>query len=376
MKLNYESLKKRYDKHDFKNNNKSYYYWGLGLSYFGNVLSIFFAYFFMFPFLKNMLDVHVGTAISSVISFIISIVLLAAFEAIKRKSLLNISKIYFINNKKLLKKDLAEFGLACLLIILTFYYSSNGFVKMVDSRDAVNVEIDKTVALNIDSLKNVEYNKISYYETNIQKLESTNNELRNKLLNAKDRNRNDFQNIIDKNVELIKDYNLKVDNATNKLDNKSQLLIDSANDKKDDKNNKVIWDIIFAFIMSIFIEGVIIGGIFYCEKYMYKVFTDEKNKSGEYYDKKSKYKILLKYVYDDECKIGDPVIGLQRFKDILTDRKIDNVNNLLKSFYNDMDVLKIFELKGKRKFIKVDHETACNLVDQMDTKILILDELK
>ena len=135
--------------------------------------------------------------------------------------------------------------------------------------------------------------------------------------------------------------------------------------------NKIIWDIIFAIVMSLIIEGSIVGGIFYCDKYMYKIYCIEKNKSGEYYDKKSKYKILLKYIYG-ESKIVD----LIKEKANTHDRKIDNVNKLTKDFINDMDLLKVFELRGKRKYIKIDLESAIKLVEEMDGKIMILDELK
>lgn len=375
MKLNYESLSKRYEKVDFKSENKSYYIWGLILSYFGNIFSIFFAFFYMFPFLCTMFTAHIGSTMSTIVSFIISLIILSAFELIKRKSILNIVKKYFINNLKLFKKDITELSLAILLIFLTFYYSANGFIKMVDNRETISTEIDNNITSNIDNLKNINDSKIASYEDNIKKLEKVNDELRIKLLNGTNKNRSEFQSIIDKNVQLINDYNIKIDNINNDFENKSKSIINDGDVVKDSKNNKIIWDIIFAIVMSFIIEGSIVGGIFYCEKYMHKIFIIEKNKSGEYYDKKSKYKILLKYIYG-EGKIGDPIMGLNKLKDALLDRKIDNVNKLTKDFINDMDLLKVFELRGKRKYIKIDIESAIKLVDEMDSKIMILDELK
>lgn len=377
MNLNYESLRKRYENPDFKSDNKSYYLWALALSYFGNIVSIFLAFFYVFPMLNNAFEVHIGSTMSNVASFIITLVLLAAFEGLKRIALRNLSKLYLINKKGFLKREFGQCVLALILVLMTFYYSSNGFTKLVDSTDQTNQLIDSTLTTNIDNIKNSEILKIQYYEENIKKLESVNNDLRNKLLTSRDRNRSEFQSIIDKNVELIKDYNNKIDIVDNKIQSKSELLTKSANKTKETKNNDVFWQIVFALIMSIFVEGVIVVGIVYCEKYMFKVYLLDKDKSGEYFDRKDKFKILLKYLYKDgEINIGEPVSGQQRLIDTLKDRKIENPNKLVKDFYQAMDQLNIFEIRGKRKYFKLEYSEAMKLIEQMDSKIMILDELK
>lgn len=377
MNLNYESLRKRYEKPDFKSDNKSYYLWALSLSYFGNIVSIFLAFFFVFPMLNNAFEAHIGSTMSNIASFIITLVLLAAFEGLKRIALRNLSKLYLINKKGFIKREIGQCALVLILVLMTFYYSSNGFTKLVDSTDQTNQLIDSTLTTNIDNVKNSEISKILYYEDNIKRLESINNDLRTKLLNSRDKNRSEFQSIIDKNVELIKDYNGKIDNINNKIDNKSELLTNDANKTKESKNSDVFWQIVFALIMSIFVEGVIIVGIVYCEKYMFKVYQLDKDKSGEYFDRKDKFKILLKYLYKDgEINIGEPVSGQQRLIDTLKDRKIENPNKLVKDFYLAMDQLNVFEIRGKRKYFKLEYSEAMKLIEQMDSKIMILDELK
>lgn len=377
MNLSYESLRKRYERPDFKSDNKSYYLWALCLSYFGNVVSIFLAFFFVFPMLNNAFEAHIGTTISNLASFIITLVLLGAFEGLKRIALRNLSKLYLIKKKGFIKREFGQCAMALILVLMTFYYSSNGFTKLVDSTNQTNQLIDSTLTTNIDNVKNNEISKILYYEDNIKRLESINNDLRNKLLNSRDKNRSEFQSIIDKNVELIKDYNNKIDNVNNKIDSKSELLITNANKTKESKNDDVFWQIVFALIMSIFVEGVIVVGIVYCEKYMFRVYLLDKDKSGEYFDRKDKFKILLKYLYKDgEVNIGEPVSGQQRLIDTLKDRKIENPNKLVKDFYLAMDQLNVFEIRGKRKYFKLEYSEAMKLIEQMDSKIMILDELK
>lgn len=377
MNLNYESLRKRYEKPDFKSDNKSYYLWALCLSYFGNVVSIFLAFFFVFPMLNNAFETHIGSTMSNVASFIITLVLLSAFEGLKRIALRNLSKLYLIKKNGFIKREFGQCTLALILVLMTFCYSSNGFTKLVDSTDQTNQLIDSTLISSIDNVKNNEISKIQYYEDNIKRLESVNNDLRNKLLNSRDKNRSEFQSIIDKNVELIKDYNSKIDNINNKIDNKSELLTTNANKTKESKNSDVFWQIVFALIMSIFVEGVIVVGIVYCEKYMFRVYQLDKDKTGEYFDRKDKFKILLKYLYKDgEVNIGDTVYGQQRLIDTLKDRKIENPNKLVKDFYLAMDQLNAFEIRGKRKYFKLEYSEAMKLIEQMDSKIMILDELK
>src|SRR5208283_2678940 len=79
----YERLRAKFQNKDFEEKNK---YWKSILwviSYFGNIASIFFAYFLLFPALCKTISAH-STNNVTIIAGIITVIILALFEFIKR----------------------------------------------------------------------------------------------------------------------------------------------------------------------------------------------------------------------------------------------------------------------------------------------------
>ena len=86
----YDKLRKKIDTKDFEGNNKGLDKWLFGFSFIGNISSIFFAYFLVFPALLKAITINFVTGNWGITLAIgLTLIFLSIFEVTKR---------YFIRN--------------------------------------------------------------------------------------------------------------------------------------------------------------------------------------------------------------------------------------------------------------------------------------
>lgn len=373
----YDTIRKEIKKMDFEGKFKRLSDWLYLFSFVGNVVSIFFAYFLIYPLFNDAVSHYIQTdSTNIIISSIFTVLILSMFELIKRIVLKNFSFDFVKERFKIKEFSIISWLIISLgLIVLSFYFSINGAMKFADNTIVVEQQINKELKFKQDSVKSVYQKRINEEESNIQQLKDLNIALSNKIITSNFISA--IQSSIDKNIKEIEKY----DNNVNKLKEELKSKINEFEIEKNNTLNKItdennISILVFILISSL-IELLIIGGIYFKSYYDLTVFRKNEPHLENFFKKRDQYLVLLSYIYKKgKLTTGDVVIGVNRLKETLKDNNIQNVNKLVTSFYSDLEYNNIIKTEGKRKYFVVDFEKANEIITKLDDTVDILNKLK
>lgn len=378
----YNKLREKNKTKDFEGKNKGLDYWLYRLSFIGNFGSIFFAYFLIYPSLLNVIKLRVIDGIWGIIfSVLFTTVFLISFEKIKRYIIKNFSHDFISRDYNIGVGLVSWFIISLTIIITSFYLSINGSKNLGTTTTITVINENHQLKNEIDSLKNYySLEKETFVNDNV-KLRNINNELREKLVNTPiefKTVRNDYQKIIDNNVDIIESNNNSIDNLDNKLQNKINEVnnvydLKFKESKENDSKN------IFLFVIIVILnELLIIGGLFFREYYEYTVFKLNQKKFEKIYLIRDRYKSLIKFIYNNgKLDIGDKVIPSLELKTIVNERTtIPNSNRFVEDFFRDMDLMDVFNTNGKRRFINMSYGDALNIIETYDDTYRVLENIK
>lgn len=373
----YDTIRKEIKKMDFEGKFKRLSDWLYLFSFVGNVVSIFFAYFLIYPLFNDAVSHYIQTdSTNIIISSIFTVLILSMFELIKRIVLKNFSFDFVKERFKIKEFSIISWLIISLgLIVLSFYFSINGAMKFADNTIVVEQQINKELKFKQDSVKSVYQKRINEEESNIQQLKDLNIALSNKIITSNFISA--IQSSIDKNIKEIEKY----DNNVNKLKEELKSKINEFEIEKNNTLNKItdennISILVFILISSL-IELLIIGGIYFKSYYDLTVFRKNEPHLENFFKKREQYLVLLSYIYKKgKLTTGDVVIGVNRLKETLKDNNIQNVNKLVTSFYSDLEYNNIIKTEGKRKYFVVDFEKANEIITKLDDTVDILNKLK
>lgn len=377
----YDTIRKEIKKMDFEGKFKQLSDWLYLFSFVGNVGSIFFAYFLIYPLFNDAISHYIQTDGTNIISSIFTVLILFMFELTKRIILKNFSFDFVKERFKIKEFSIISWLIISLgLIVLSFYFSINGAMKFADNTIVVEQQINKELKFKQDSVKSVYQAKIDDYNIEIENLRNDNEILRDKR-NETPLNyisaRNDYNNMINQNTEEIKRFEGLIVDLDKELEGKiNEFKIEKNNtlNKITDENNISI--LVFILISSL-IELLIIGGIYFKSYYDLTVFRKNEPHLENFFKKRDQYLVLLSYIYKKgKLTTGDVVIGVNRLKETLKDNNIQNVNKLVTSFYSDLEYNNIIKTEGKRKYFVVDFEKANEIITKLDDTVDILNKLK
>ena len=372
----YDTIRKEIKKMDFEGKFKQLSDWLYLFSFVGNVGSIFFAYFLIYPLFNDAISHYIQTDSTNIISSIFTVLILFMFELTKRIILKNFSFDFVKERFKIKEFSIISWLIISLgLIVLSFYFSINGAMKFADNTIVVEQQINKELKIKQDSVKSVYQKRINEEESNIQQLKDLNIALSNKIITSNFISA--IQSSIDKNIKEIEKY----DNNVNKLKEELKSKINEFEIEKNNTLNKITDEnniSIFVFILiSSLIELLIIGGIYFKSYYDLTVFRKNEPHLENFFKKREQYLVLLSYIYKKgKLTTGDVVIGVNRLKETLKDNNIQNVNKLVTSFYSDLEYNNIIKTEGKRKYFVVDFEKANEIITKLDDTVDILNKLK
>ena len=373
----YDTIRKEIKKMDFEGKFKQLSDWLYLFSFVGNVGSIFFAYFLIYPLFNDAISHYIQTdSTNIIISSIFTVLILFMFELTKRIILKNFSFDFVKERFKIKEFSIISWLIISLgLIVLSFYFSINGAMKFADNTIVVEQQINKELKFKQDSVKSVYQKRINEEESNIQQLKDLNIALSNKIITSNFISA--IQSSIDKNIKEIEKY----DNNVNKLKEELKSKINEFEIEKNNTLNKITDEnniSIFVFILiSSLIELLIIGGIYFKSYYDLTVFRKNEPHLENFFKKREQYLVLLSYIYKKgKLTTGDVVIGVNRLKETLKDNNIQNVNKLVTSFYSDLEYNNIIKTEGKRKYFVVDFEKANEIITKLDDTVDILNKLK
>ncbi len=377
----YNKLRNKISKKDFEGNNKDLDKWLYRFSFVGNVGSIFFAYFLVFPSLFkaisiNLIDGFWGAAIA----FVFTNTFLIIFEIIKRYLIRNFSSDYQIN-KRITPKIFGWLVFSIAIVLLSFYLSVIGARNLASTSDTKNIAIEQQMDINKDNIVLSYENKKKIYEDDNESLRKINNGLRQKLSETPlgyVSVRRDYQVSIDKNDGVINSNLNEIKTIDEQLQKRIDELATNLNNTKTNNKSEDNKTIVLFIIIAIFVEVMIIGGVYFREWYEYNLYVNNQQKFEKIYQKKDRYRSLLMFVYGNgKFNTGDKVIGGLELKQILSEKtNIQNSNKLVDEFLQDMDRLGIFTTNGKRRYIAMSYTDAMEWIEKFDDAFRIIENMK
>lgn len=379
----YDELRKKIHTKDFEGRNKSLDSWLYRLSFLGNIGSIFFAYFMVFPALNKAISMNLisgGWGIA--LAIIITIALLVSFEAVKRMLVRNFS-FNSVKNKFKVKqaKLMGWMTFSIAIISLSFYLSLNGARNFASTSLQKNEIAQIDLQSKIDSVTTIYDNQKSIYVIDNQNLREVNNELREKMaetpLNYRTV-RNEYQASIDKNTEIINDNQTRVDNINEELQQAVAELRQSYVSTTDENKREDVRNIWLFILISTSIEILIVLGVYFREFYEYNLYVENQDRLEAVYKKRDRYRAMLAYIYQEgKVRDGERIMAASKIIDLVSENsRIADPKKFVETFLDDMESLDIFVVQGKRRMTKATYQEALSVIENFDDALRILDNLK
>ena len=378
----YDELRKKISTKDFEGNNKALDKWLFGFSFVGNIGSIFFSYFLLYPSLLKAISVNLisgfwGTALA----LLFSITFLTIFEIIKRYLFRNFSSDYVANNRKINAPIFGWLSISVAIVALSFYLSLVGSKNLASTSDTKNTVAVTQVDVQKDSLAVLYERKKRTYEMDNQSLRDVNNELRSTVAQTPVGYvsiRREYQSSIDKNTKIIDNNQGEINKIDEQLKQRVTELKSSLNTTMAGNATEDTKNIILFIIIAIFAELIIIGGVYFREWYEYNLYVINQQRFEKIYQKKDRYRSLLAFVYKGgKVMVGNKVISGLELKEIVAEKtNIENSNKFVDEFLREMDNLGIFSTVGKRRLIAATYAEAQNIIEHFDDAYRALDNIK
>ena len=378
----FDKLKQKIDTKDFEGNNKGLDKWLWRFSFIGNISSIFFAYFLVYPALLKAITLNFVTGNwGLVLAFALTLIFLSIFEITKRYFIRNFSNDFVVNKRKLNFKILSWSVVSVAIVALSFYLSISGSKNLASTSSIKNAIVQTEVVSKSDSLTAVYDTQKTIYVVDNESLREVNADLRQKLADTPlnyPTTRKGYQDNIDSNTELIRENDAKISALNAELNQKiADFNVEfaqtkSGNESEDAKN-------ILLFVIIVIFNGlIIIGGLYFREYYEYNLYIINQDKFEKINLKKDRYRALLSFVYNDgKLGSGDKVLPSLELKGVVAEKtQIQNSNKFVDEFLRDMDRLTIFTTHGKRRLINKPLTEALDIIDNYDDTYRVLENLK
>jgi len=380
--ITYDKLRKKISNKDFEGNYKGLDKWLYRFSFIGNVGSIFFSYFLVYPGLHKAISINIVNGILAIVlAFIATNTFLIVFEIIKRYLIRNFSADFVANSRKI---DMAGGGwliISISIIALSFYLSIFGSKNLASTSSYTNKIVENKSDAVADSISTMYEKRKNTYVVDNDELRKINNDIRNTLIQTPTNYvsiRNGYQSSIDKNVKIINENQSEIDKIDAQLnihilDLNQKMVQTKSENKIDDTQNIVLF-----LIIACFSEILIFCGVYFREYFEYKLYVLNQQKFEKIYAKKDRYRSLLTFIYGGgKLNIGDKVISGLELKQLVAEKtNIQNSNKMIDEFLHDMDRLGVFNTVGKRRFISVAYHEAMNVVDSFDDALRIIENMK
>lgn len=368
MKIDeYKKLEKKIKSHSFNQSYGNIDKILLILSYFGNITSIFLAYFFMSKIIKGA----VGDG-NTFIVFIVSLIILMGIELLKR-DIFDKFSIQYLKDKGFTKLVIPLLISSFFLISASFYSSLSGAKEFSYKNQEIENAQKEEFTLFKDSISEIYEDKfapINLEIDNYKKLITGKDEEQsviNKSLQdrgyltrgEKDRNNqltNEKKSIseqIEKNENKLKELDQEKKESLNYF--QSDLSVETESEKEENSKNSFIF-----IILSTIIELVILGGVFFNQYYKFRSYKEfrQKIEKDPNYQKWLLYDQILSILITNETKINQK---LPSNKAMIESCKVNDIIVLPKDITNFLKVLNnlgIIKSSGSAKYIVKLKEVA------------------
>ena len=341
-------------------------------SFFGNIASIFFAFFLWFPSLLKTITLHVGdNTITYGVAIGSTIILLSLVEFLKR-GILGIFSTEFIEAKnKIANKNILGLLIFSIAIMgLSFYFSINGAIEFSKTSDKVNVHVEASSKVMLDSL--VKMNELAKTPINqeLTSLRESNKNIRDKRDNTpmdQRRIRNDYSKLIDENEKLIALNTEKLENIESGFKNKLADLKKNEESSKAKNAQSDEGNVLLFILVSSFIEIIIIIGVYFRQLYIHNSFYEAEEKLEPILKKRDKYEHLLRIIYKNgDIKVDEQIISLAKLSEIVKNKGAQYTAKHMKDFYDEMTHMGAFRLGGSKRYSLVSYDEAKKMIERLE----------
>jgi hypothetical protein len=362
MKINeFRKLEKSIKNIDFNQSYKNINLIMTFLSYFGNITSIFLAYFFLSKVISGAVE-------NQLVVFFSSVIILSGIELLKRDIFDKFSVQYLKENS--FTKAVLPLAFTSLLLIFTSFYSSlNGAHDFSSKTEKIEMEKDTTLQVYSDSLNRFYGSKIKLKENEINfiKTQISNKDKEQTDIEAQQPlNKQQRQRVSDlKNEKItLRDDIQKIDitiaslkSEKDSLVKKKESELSETTDKKKEDNSE---NSLLFVIISTIIELAILAGVFFNEYYKFRSYREFRNKieKDPNYQKWILYDQILSVIIKDDTKVNQK---LPNNKAIIEICKVNDIIILPKDvtdFLKVMSGLGIIKVSGSVKYISKLKEDA------------------
>jgi hypothetical protein len=363
MDLNqFKDLEESIKGENFSAEYKSINYVMLGLSIFGNLASIFLAYFLLSRILSAaIVDNPVLVTISSVI-------LLSGLELLKRDIFQKLST-KVITTGGLTKQVMPLLAISIVVVSFSFYATISGAGEFSSKSEQIEMEAKTTADKFADSVTAV-------YNARIQEKESEIKSFKAKI-DAKDQEQTSLESVqpltpaqrsrvrdLKTEKDLLRTDIANSDTAISQLKRELQASIDrhkaeigtDAEKKKDENESNTF---LFVAISSL-IEIVILAGVYFNRYYKVRSYKEFKTKLDKdpTFQKWILYDSVIDTLYTPDTKINDKLPSIKVIVDLV---KLNGTNMLprdVSDFIKVLSSLGILRTSGGSKYFGKSKETA------------------
>lgn len=382
MDLNkYSELRDKIKSQDFETKNKDVDRWLNVFSYIGNIGSIFFAYFLVFPALEKAISANLLQGdFSTYLAGFITVLILGGFELLKRKVLANLSFDIVKNRFKIQKSLVSWFVFSIAIVSASFYFSLNGAINFASTSQEKNITIENTAQVEIDSINLIYQKRKQTLIDDNDGYRKSNTEYRDKIaetpLNYRTV-RKELQDMIDANNESIDANDVRIAALDNELNSLIKNIEERQTSEQTQNEDEDMSNILLFLIISTSIEFIIILGIYFDKYYDYNVYLSNMSELETIFKKRDRYKTLIKFIFKEGMLGQDQqIMGKTKLLTLIKEKSnIPTPNKFLDSFLNDMDYLGIIKLNGTRRYTAVSYSEALEKIDKFDDTLRLLENL-
>ena len=335
------------------------------LSYFGNLASIFLAYFFMSKIIAGGIE-------NTVAVFISSVIILSGIELLKR-DIFDKFSVQYLKDKKLAKSVLPLAIISLLLICSSFYLSINGAHDFSNKSDKIEMTKDTTLQVYTDSLNTLYNGKIKLKEdeinaiksqisgkdkeqTDIEALQPLNRQQRQRVADLK-KEREILRGDVTKSETDISNLKTEKDSEIKK---KETELSSKTNEKKEDSNKN---SFLFVIISTI-VELAILAGVYFNQYYRFRSYREyrERIERDPNFQKWMLYEQILDIIYREDTRMNEK---LQSNKAIIEICKVNGIIILPKDITEFLKVvsgLGIIKVSGSAKYINKQRDLSFEIL--------------
>jgi len=379
----YSKLREKIKNRDFEVKNKSLNNWFFKSTFLGNIGSIFFAFFLVYPALYKAIDANlIQGNWSTILATVFTILILVIFESVKRKILANLSDDLVTTNWNMKDRGVRWWLILSTVIILgSAFLSVSGAKKFSETSRNRNIQIENVVQVDIDSITNIYNERKNVLIEDNDQIRKDNADLREKIKNTPVgyvNSRKSLQDNINANLAAIDANDAKLIALDNELRNRVEEL-ETEQEEKISKNIRDDTGIILLFILiSSVIEFIIVFGIWFRSYFNYNVFLLHEAEFEGIHQKRNRYLTLVDFIYKEgSVEKGEKIIGMVKFKEVVKEKStIPSSDKLIDDFLLDMEHLGILTMEGKRRFIACSYEEAIKRVEKFDNTLRLLENLE